>query len=78
MDEGRCQYMDVTMGGFAMAMAKDMEFGQQVLQRLSESEYRTKSNEDNVRYLGRRMEWGGLKANRLIWEFWQATKFEAK
>ncbi len=54
------------MEGFAITMTKDMKFRQQVLKQLDESEYRTKSNEDNVRYLDRRMKWKDLETNRLI------------
>lgn len=71
-----CQYKDIVLGGFAVAMAEEGGFGRQVLQRLQEAGYQADSNEENIRYLGRRIEWGGLEANRLLWEFWQAARSE--
>ena len=49
-----------------MAMAQDPIFGKVVMRRLREARYNENSNEDNIRYLGKRIEWGGLEANRLL------------
>ena len=65
-----CQYQDMVLGELAVRFRWDAEFARGLVKRIKEGGFDAETNEGNVRYLGQRMEWGGVEASRLIWEYW--------
>ena len=66
------QYNELVLSKYVMLVKDDKEFIQKMEQRITESGFEGKRNEDRVRYFGQREEQGGIEANKMLRELSRA------
>ena len=63
---GLYQYNELVLSEYVVLVEDNKEFIQKIEQRITESGFEGKRNEDRVRYFGQREEQGGIKANKML------------
>ncbi|MCJ1449638.1 MAG: hypothetical protein MMC23_010160, partial [Stictis urceolatum] len=64
----KCQYRDTVLEGLAVWLVEGKS-EEGFVERMRKEGLGAESYEDIARYLGKRVEWGGLEANRLVMEY---------
>lgn len=71
----RCQYQEVVLGGLVAGVLQGGEAAAEEMGKGGEVEgFDMKQDREEMGYLGRRIEWGGLEASVLLREFWIIVK----
>ena len=72
-DEKKCKFMDVILGGFIVFVG-NRGFQEELKGRMMEKGLNIKEKDDVVKYIGKRIKWGGLEVWILLKEYWEGVK----